>query len=308
MSQQTVPGKLKRRLPLLLIIAVVVAGVALSLYYSTAPQLTLTPHVAKIVITGTLDYSASSILGATTGVEDYISLIRQAESDPTVRAVILVFDSPGGTVSASYDLYTAVKELARKKVVVSYARGTMASGAYMAACPSTRIYASPSALVGSVGVYTSVLTAEGLLDKLGVKVYTIKSGELKDIGSPYRSMSPEELRVMQEIIDEYFELFKSIVLENRGNVSNEVFTGRPYSPQQALKAGLIDGVTTLEEALNKTKELAGLPPDAPVVELTPPKPGLLTLLFGGSSSRLPLSVPSIVYLAMWPPPQYIVLP
>ncbi len=308
MSQQpTAKRGIGGKIPLLLIAAVVVAGVLLSIFYSTQ-QVALTPRIAKIVITGPLSYSTPPLFGASVGVEEYIKLVKQAEDDPTVKAVILVFDSPGGTVSASYDLYTAVKSLASKKVVVSYARGTLASGAYMAACPSTRIYASPSSLIGSIGVYASVLSVEGLLGKLGVRVYTVKTGELKDIGSPYRNMTAEDLRVMQEIVDEYFRLFRSIVLEWRKNVSSGVFTGRPYGPQEALKAGLIDGITTFEEALNKTRELAGLPPYAPVVELKPPQPGLLSLLFGALGSRTPLSVPSVVYLAMWPEPQYIVLP
>ncbi|MEZ0346777.1 MAG: signal peptide peptidase SppA [Infirmifilum sp.] len=308
MAQVANKISIQKRLPLIIIITLVVVGVLLAFFSSSKSSTLLVPHVAKIKISGTIDYSSGSLLGATTSVDQYISLIDNARNDPSVKAVIIVFDSPGGTVSASYDLYNAIKKLAAKKVVVSFAQGSMASGAYMAACPSTKIYASPSALVGSIGVYTSVTSVEGLLGKLGIRVYTIKSGPLKDIGSPFRNMTAEEEKVMQEIIDEYFRLFQNIVLENRKNVNSEVFTGRPYAPQEALKMGLIDDILTLDEAINKTKELAGLPYEAPVTELKPPQPSLLSLLFGTSTSKTPLSVPSILYLAMWPPPTYIVLP
>lgn len=308
MEQTPSKHRIKQKLPLFFIFGVVIIGIILAFYSSSSTRTTLVPHVAKIEITGTLDYSSNTILGVSTSVDQYIKLLEQARQDPSVRAVIVVFDSPGGTVTASYDLYTAMKKLSSEKVVVAYARGSMASGAYMSACPSTKIYASPSALVGSIGVYTSVTSVEGLLGKLGIRVYTIKSGSLKDIGSPYRNMTSDEERIMQEIINEYFTLFKSIVLENRKNVLDEVFSGRPYAPQQALKAGLIDGIMTLDEAVNKTKELAGLPQSAPVVELKPPTPGILNILFGSTSSKIPINIPGIMYLAMWPPPNYIIVP
>lgn len=307
MAQAQASRSLRSRL-LLILIAVVVAAAALAAYFYASALLPAVNRVALIEIKGTLDYSQVSILGTTVGVEKYIELIKQAEEDPSVRAVLIVFDSPGGTVSASYDLYTAVKSLASKKVVVSYARGYMTSGAYMAACPSHRIYASPASLVGSVGAVEYVITYGGLLEKLGVRVYTVKSGSLKDIGSPFRNMTQEELEVMQSIVDEYSALFRRIVEESRGNVSEEVFTARPYAPQQALKVGLVDGVLTLEEAINRTKELAGLPPYAPVVELKPTPPSLLELLLGGGNTRAPVPIPDSLFLAMWPPPQAVVLP
>jgi protease-4 len=295
--------RLWRRLPLILILASVAVGVALFiLRYSPAPTY-LAPYIAEIRIKGAIDYSAASLLGATTGVEEYIRLIRQAASDPSAKAVILVFDSPGGTVAASYDLYEAVRELARRKPVVAYARNLMTSGAYLAALPASRIYASPASMVGSVGVYTTVISVEGLLSKLGIVTYTIKSGSMKDIGSMYRNMTAAEQRVMEGIVAEYFSLFKEKVLEHRGHVSEEVFTGRPFAPREALAAGLIDGVMTYEEAVNKTRELAGLPPGAPVVELKPRAPSLLDLLLGVADYRQRLlTVPQALVLAMWPPP------
>lgn len=298
--------RLWAKLPLILIIASVVAGVLLAIAY--APRPALGPYIAEIRISGALDYSSSLVLGTTVGVEEYIRLVEQARDDPMAAAVILVFDSPGGTVAASYDLFEAVRELAETKTVVVYARNLLASGAYLAALPAKRIYASPASLVGSVGVYATVLSAEQLLSKLGVKVYAIKSGAMKDIGSPYREMSEEELRVMEGIIGEYFQLFREKVVAYRGNVSPEVFSGRPFSPKDALAAGLIDGVMNYEDAVAKTRELAGLPPGTPVRELKPRRPTLLDLILQGTGSTGRVVVPRVLALAMWPPPEVIVLP
>lgn len=297
--------KLWRRLPLILILLSIAAGIAL--FAARLPRPVTTFYVAEIRITGALDYT-SSILGATVGVDEYIRLIKQARDDPMAKAVVLVFDSPGGAVSASYDLFEAVRELSERKTVVAYARSLMASGAYLAALPAERIYASPASLVGSVGVYSSVLVAERLLDKLGISVYMIKSGSMKDIGSPYREMSEEEVKVMERIVDEYFQLFKEKVIKYRGSVHPEVFTGRPFAPQEAVAAGLIDGVFDYEEALRRARELAGLPPDAPVIELKPRPRTIFDLLLEGANVRGSFALPRLLILAMWPPPEAIVLP
>ncbi|MEM2245539.1 MAG: signal peptide peptidase SppA [Thermofilum sp.] len=298
--------KLWRKLPLILILLSVAVGIALFIARTPRPVSAL--YVAEIRVTGALDYSSTALLGATVGVEEYIRLIRQARDDPMAGAVILVFDSPGGTVAASYDLFEAVRELSERKTVVAYARNLMTSGAYLAALPAKRIYASPASLVGSVGVYTTVLVAEQLLGKLGVTVYTIKSGSMKDIGSLYREMSEEEVKVMEGIVDEYFQLFKEKVVAYRDSVDPEVFTGRPFAPKEAVAVGLVDGVADYEEALRRARELAGLPPDAPVVELKPRPLTLLDLLLRGASSTRSITVPRLLILAMWPPPEAVVLP
>ncbi|MEM4810841.1 MAG: S49 family peptidase, partial [Thermofilum sp.] len=146
------------------------------------------------------------------------------------------------------------------------------------------------------------------LGKLGVTVYTIKSGSMKDIGSLYREMSEEEVKVMEGIVDEYFQLFKEKVVAYRGSVDPEVFTGRPFAPKEAVAVGLVDGVADYEEALRRARELAGLPPDAPVVELKPRPLTLLDLLLRGASSTRSITVPRLLILAMWPPPEAVVLP
>jgi len=264
--------------------------------------------VAVIRIDSSISSTQGGVLGAQYSVDAYVKVIDEARRDPTVKAVVLVFNSPGGEAGAAEKLYYAVLKLAENKTVVAYADGLMASGAYEAALPAREIVASPSSLVGAVGVYSVVFNVHELLGKLGVRVYTFKSGPLKDVGSPFRNMTEADARVMQDMVDRLFEIFKNRVTKHRPRVSAEVFTGRPYVAGEALKAGLIDKVGTLDDAIRDAKRLAGLPENAPVVEMRPPTPGLLDVLFGGAYSRGPMVVPSQAYLAMWPPPAAVLPP
>jgi protease-4 len=284
---------------------VAVAVAALALRRPAPLPAAGTGYVALIRIDGALAYQTSqlSLLGSTASADDLVQLLDAALKDPLAKAVVLRVNSPGGSAAASEALYLKVRELAASKPVVAYIEEYGTSGAYMAVLPAARILASNSSIVGSVGVYTSVITYSGLLEKLGVKVYVFKSGELKDVGSSFREPSEEDKRVLQSIVDGIFELFKKRVLAHRrlANAS-EVFSGRPFLAEEAVKLGLIDGIGTLDDAVNLAREMAGLPKDAPVRELKPPSPGLLRLLLGAASlARRPVA-PSVEVLAMWPPP------
>lgn len=285
----------------LLLIVVQTGG---ALQPAQALQLTSAGYVALIRVEGTIAYSTSqlTLLGATLDAGELAKLVEQVASDPAAKAVVLLIDSPGGSAAASEELYLKVQELAMKKPVVAYIREYGTSGAYMIALPARRIVASNSSLAGSVGVYLSVATYTGLLEKLGVKVHVFKSGELKDVGSPFRELTAEDAQVLEEMVRESFELFKSRVLKHRAVRNPDlVFSGRPFTASQALELGLIDAIGTLDDAISLAREMGGLPPQAPIREVKPPRPGLLQLLLGGATQGRPV-VPSLEILAMWPPP------
>ncbi len=267
-------------------------------------------QIALIKIEGPLAFRSSgySILGPLLGVEDYIEMIDRARRDPTIKAVVLYVNSPGGSVAASEALYFAVEKLAREKVVVAYVADYGTSGAYMAILPAHRIIASNSSITGAIGVYALVVNYKGLLDKLGVEVYTFKSGRLKDVGSPFREMREEDVKVYEEMVTDFFEIFKTRVLKHRNIKSEEVFSGRPYTAGRALKIGLIDDIGTFEEAMEEARKLAGLPEKTPIRELKPAKPRLLELLFGLSATRNFKVLPSQEILAIWPPPTLTLKP
>ncbi len=260
--------------------------------------------IALIKIEGPLAFRQSrySILGPLLGVEDYIEMIDRARRDPTIKAVVLYVNSPGGSVAASEALYFAVERLAREKVVVAYVADYGTSGAYMAMLPAHKIVASSSSITGAIGVYALVVNYKGLLDKLGVEVYTFKSGKLKDVGSPFREMTEEDIKVYEEMVADFFEIFKTRVLKHRNIKSEEVFSGRPYTASKALKIGLIDNIGTYEDAVEEARRLAGLPEKTPIRELKPAKPRLLEFLFGLSATGSVRVLPSQEILAIWPPP------
>jgi len=293
----------KKLLILTLVLVIVIAAPVVALLLLEAPELGLgaAGRIAVIRIVGPLEFKGYSILGAVVDAKTYIELIEEALEDPSIRAVVIRVNSPGGDAAASEALYYAVKKLAENKTVVAYIEGLGASGAYEMLLPCDRIVAGESSIVGAVGVYTVVVNVEGLMEKLGVKVYVYKSGALKDLGSPFREPTSEEEEVFREIIEGMFETFKSRVLEHRGEVDGEVFTGRPFVARQALEAGLIDQVGTFDDAVEAARELAGLPKTAPVEELKPPVPTLFDLLRGGLSEGI-RAIPGYKILSMWPPP------
>ncbi len=261
------------------------------------------PHVAIAYITGPLSWGGDILLQPRVSVEEYVKLIETLADAPTVKAVVLVVDSPGGEASASYELYKAVERLAERKPVVVYTPGTLASGAYMAALPAKVIVASPVAVVGSIGASLTVVKLGGLLSKIGVRVYTYHEGKLKTVGTPYtEKTTPEEEKVFMDLVDSIYKLFKSLVQKHRGNLPPEVFESAPYPAEKAVKLGLVDKIGSLEDALQEARKLAGNP--ALPAETYKVRRTLLQALLGLSTpaSTPPLLQPSVRILLMWPPP------
>src|SRR4051812_20906499 len=143
--------------------------------------------------------------------------LRAAARDDSVKAVVLRVNSPGGTVTASDTMYELVKDFRRSthKPVVASTQEVCASGAYYVSCAADKIVAHPTSVVGSIGVLFSTMEFEGALGKMGIRAESIKSGPLKDMGSPFKSLGRNERAVMQEMVDEYFQRFIGIVTADR---------------------------------------------------------------------------------------------
>jgi protease-4 len=191
--------------------------------------------------------------------------LRKAAKDSDLKGVVLRIDSPGGTVTASDLIHHEIMEFKKEKEVPVYASimslGT--SGGYYIASAADKIYAHPTAVTGSIGVITVKFNIEGLMQKVGVQEYTIKSGELKDFFSIFKPATEEELRVMQGIIDNMYGRFLTVVEEGRsGSLSREQITaladGRPYTAEQALDAKLIDGIKYLDGTIEAMKDANGM--------------------------------------------------
>jgi protease-4 len=193
------------------------------------------------------------------------SRLQRASLDRLVKGVILRLDTPGGDVTSSDILYQEIVKFKNRTrlPVVALMMGVAASGGYYAASACDAIIAHPSTITGSIGVISLFPNVSGLMAKVGVDVKVIKSGQLKDAGSPFRDMSLEEQRVFQGIIEELYQDFLDIVHDKRRNAISmedlrKIADGRVYTAQQALSLKLIDEVGYFDEALAKVLSLASL--------------------------------------------------
>jgi protease-4 len=194
--------------------------------------------------------------------------MRAAAKDKSVKAVVLRVNSPGGTVTSSDTMYEIVKEFRAKthKPVIASAQEVAASGGYYVCCAADKIVAQPTSVVGSIGVLMNTMDFEGAMGKLGIRADAIKSGPLKDMGSPYRELGAPERAVIQEMVDEYFTRFIEVVSGNRP--INEprptlpldegyrgVYSGRVFSGAKAVELGLVDQAGRLDDAITLAKQM-----------------------------------------------------
>ena len=194
-------------------------------------------------------------LGATSMVSRVREVLDHAREDDEIRGVLLRIDSPGGTATASEQIYT---ELMRFKAergvpVVAQLLTTAASGGYYIAMAADHVQAHPTTVTGSIGVIFSSVNFAGLMEKVGIEDQTITGGEFKDAGSPFRRLTEDERSQLQSIVDDLHARFRDIVALGRPKLTaDEVATlanGRIYSAPQALANGLVDGLGTLEDAV-----------------------------------------------------------
>ena len=191
--------------------------------------------------------------------------LERAAADPAVKAVILRLDTPGGEVTASDIVYHEILRFKERtgRPVIGLMMSVAASGGYYIASACDVIIAHPSTLTGSIGVISIFPSVESLMAKVGVKVNVIKSGPVKDSGSPFRDMTEDEKKIFQGIIDEYYEGFLTVVARGRkGKIKDAdlrtIADGRVYTAPQALKLGLVDGLGYFEDAFGKARDLAGI--------------------------------------------------
>lgn len=215
-----------------------------------------------VSLEGAISGSRSSASGAMT-VRDRLRELIEEES---VKGVLLSINSPGGTVGASKELYQAVKDLSEKKPVVVSMLDQATSGGYYAASPATKIYANAGSLTGSIGVILNGFSAKDLLDRIGIKSQTIKTGPYKDILSPFRELADPERQFLQELLQSTYQEFIGDVSKGRKmdlEVVRNLADGRIFTGRQAKENKLVDELGTLDQAIADLRGLArkkfGLP-------------------------------------------------
>jgi protease-4 len=202
------------------------------------------------------------IEGLIVSSEKIVEELNDYADDSSIKAIVIRVDSPGGGVVASQEISNAVRSAKKsgKKVVVSMG-AVAASGGYYVAAPADKIVANPGTLTGSIGVIMEFATIEKLLEKIGVKGMVIKAGEYKDIGSPFRDMTEQERKLLQDVMDDVHAQFIQAVAEGRGlplASVQAVADGRIFTGRQAMDLKLVDQLGDLEESIQTAAALAGI--------------------------------------------------
>lgn len=203
--------------------------------------------------------------------QETIDELRRFSETPSVKAIVLRIDSPGGGVVPSQEIYDEVRRVRNKsnKAVITSMGSVAASGGYYIAAATDRIVANPGTLTGSIGVIMETANIEGLLQKIGVEGVVVKSGKYKDVGSPLRKMSDEEHGLLQHVMDDVHQQFIEAVAEGRALEVADVQAladGRIFTGRQAKEAKLVDELGDLEDAIQLAAEVAGVEGEPKVVE------------------------------------------
>ncbi|MBP2689994.1 MAG: multidrug transporter [Deltaproteobacteria bacterium] len=201
-----------------------------------------------------------------------IEQLKRFGKDDSVKAIVLRIDSPGGGVGPSQEIYEEVKKVRAKKPVLASMGALAASGGYYIACAAQRVYANPGTMTGSIGVIMPFMNVKDLVEKIGVKGMTVKSGTFKDIGSPLRDMTPLERELLQGVVDNVHLQFVNAVADGRNLDRQDVLQiadGRIFTGEQAKELGLVDVLGNLEDAISDAGKLGKISGEPKVV--TPPK-------------------------------------
>ena len=240
---------------LLLIIGLLLVGLKLSgrsgLGFGSA-----SPHIARLTISGLI-----------TGDRATLKLIHEVADAPNAKGVILAIDSPGGTTTGAEKLFIALRQLAAKKPTVAVVGTLAASGAYIAAIGADHIVSPGNALVGSIGVLFQYPDVSGLLDKVGVKMDTVKSSPLKAEPSGFEPTTPEVRAALASLVADSYGWFKGLVKDRRGLTDAQlaaVDDGRVFTGRQAIGLKLVDEIGEEPQAIAWLERVKKVPRGLPV--------------------------------------------
>ena len=215
-------------------------------------------NISLIELEGTIAGSSSLMGDGIISPQEVESLLNEAKKDSS-SALIISINSPGGSVEPTQEIYNSIerfKEKSGKKVYV-WMKEVAASGGYYLSCGADKIVAMPTTLTGSIGVIMNLVNSEELLKKIGVSLYTIKSGKYKDMGSISRPLTNEERAIFQNIIDESYNQFLKVVSEGRNiplDQLKNLAQGQVFTGIKAKEVGLIDEIGDLEDTIALVKK------------------------------------------------------
>lgn len=222
--------------------------------------------------------------------EELLEDIRRFRRDPSVKALVVAINSPGGAVAPSQSIFQELKDLrADEGVPVIATIGSVgASGGYLVALAADSIFALPGSITGSIGVILEFPEVSDLMEKVGVRMQVVKSSEHKDIGSPFRPITPEDREILEDLVLDVYEQFVEVVAAERDLSTEEVrrlADGRVLSGRQALAGGLVDRLGNVSEAIATAGRMAGLGDEPRVVRPPEDRFTLWDVLLGRGAGR-----------------------
>lgn len=224
--------------------------IVIVIFGSTTSTKDANANLAKIYLKGPIFES-----------ETFLSQIENLKNYPNIKGILLIIDSPGGTLAASVEIADIIKELNESVPVVAYVQGTMASGSYYAGMYANTIVANRGSTIGSIGVIFNGYNIKDLLDKVGIKSQSLAAGEFKEIGTFTREWSKKEKEYLEKLLNQQYRMFIKDVTNARNlnpNNYKDFAEGKIFGANDALNLGLVDIVGSQVNAINILKELSGV--------------------------------------------------
>ena len=284
-----------------------------------SPDRQVSEHYHSLSKTATDKIAIISVEGAILDADGFIKKqIDHVHDDPHVRAIVLRVNSPGGTVTASDYLYHHLRKTVEElkiPIVVSMGGLAASGGYYLAMAVGDQekvIFAEPTTWTGSIGVIIPHYNVAGLMKHWEVEEDSIKSGPLKQMGTPTRPMTEEEKEIFKELVDDSFRRFKDVVKYGRPALAKDadalakVSTGQVFTADQAIANGLVDEQGYIEEAIDRAASLAGLGKDKVRAVRYKQPASLLTMPFNAEArsrwdvaTLVDLTTPRAYFLCNW---------
>lgn len=254
----------KRKIAALILLGIcVVSAVVGVMFIPSSPVGFGGGKIAVIRIEGPITGSSGlGILGSATSATEIAKQVKRAGEDPSVNAIVLRINSPGGSAASSQEIYQEVLRAKEKgKVVVASMGDSATSGGYYVACAADKIVANPGTITGSIGVIFSQLQYSELMERYGIEANVIKSGKYKDMGSPFRNMTDKERKILQNMVDDIYDQFVDAVVEGRDMNRSKVLEladGRIFTGRQAMEKGLVDRMGNYQDSIKVAANMSGI--------------------------------------------------
>ncbi|MBW1900181.1 MAG: signal peptide peptidase SppA [Deltaproteobacteria bacterium] len=206
--------------------------------------------------------------GAITDAHEITSQLIRFRKDKRIKAIVLRINSPGGAVGPTQEIYREIRKTVETKSVVASLGGVAASGGYYIAAATDKIVANPGTITGSIGVLMEFMRFEDLLEKIGIKLEVLKSGEFKDIGSPHRELTKRDREIIDSLIADIQGQFVKAVANGRDlplEKVNQIADGRVFSGARAKELDLVDVLGNFQDAVDVAKGMADIEGDAILV-------------------------------------------